>query len=110
LAALQELSRSVADRSKPGFDLVLMDVHMPEMDGLAATRHIRALAQGDAGEGPGAVPIVALTANAFKEDRNACLEAGMDDYLPKPFAPEDLDAVLARWSKRRSSASGAALA
>jgi len=110
LAALQELSRSVADRSKPGFDLVLMDVHMPEMDGLAATRHIRALAQGEAGEGPGAVPIVALTANAFKEDRNACLEAGMDDYLPKPFAPEDLDAVLARWSKRRSSASGAALA
>ena len=109
LAALQELSHSAEHRAA-AFDLVLMDVHMPEMDGLAATRRIRALAHGDAGQGPGAIPIVALTANAFKEDRDSCIEAGMDDYLAKPVAADDLNAVLARWSTQRSRASGSALA
>ena len=109
LAALRELSHSAADGTA-AFDLVLMDVHMPEMDGMAATRRIRALAHGDAGQGPGAIPIVALTANAFREDRDACFEAGMDDYLPKPVAAADLNTVLARWSTQRSRASGSALA
>jgi len=74
------------------YDLVLMDVHMPELDGLAATRRLRAA------EAAGSLPrtrIVALTANAFGEDREACLSAGMDDFLVKPLDRERLAAVLA---------------
>ena len=79
------------------FDLVLMDIHMPDMDGVEAARRIRALYPE--GALPGAVrpPIVALTANAFAEDRAAYLEAGLDDYLAKPFEKADLAALLARW-------------
>ena len=75
------------------FDMVLMDVHMPELDGLDATRKIRAMAQ----PGVKLPPIVALTANAFSEDRARCLEAGMSDYLAKPFERSDLERVLTRW-------------
>ncbi|BCG46277.1 Hpt protein [Citrifermentans bremense] len=76
-----------------GFDLVFMDCQMPKMDGFAATRGIR---EWETGEG-GHVPIVALTANAMTGDREICLAAGMDDYLSKPFAAEQLCAVLQRW-------------
>ncbi len=72
------------------YALVLMDVQMPVMDGLAATRSIRARAGR-------ATPIVAMTANAFGEDRRACLESGMNDHLPKPVDPELLYATLLRW-------------
>jgi CheY-like chemotaxis protein len=72
-------------------DLVLMDVQMPELDGLAATRAIRAL-PGTAGR----VPIVAMTANALLEDRQRCLDAGMDDYLSKPIDLQALAAVISR--------------
>jgi len=76
------------------FDLVLMDVQMPEMDGLAATAAIRQYEAGHAG--PGRVPIVALTAFAMASDRERCLAAGMDDYLSKPIRDAELALVLDR--------------
>ena len=82
-----------------GFDLVFMDIHMPDIDGLEAARRIKALYPEDARPGEGRPPIVALTANAFTEDRNAYLEAGLDDYLAKPFEKADLAALLARWRR-----------
>jgi CheY-like chemotaxis protein len=74
------------------FDRVLMDLHMPEMDGLDATRRIRAI---EAEDESSHTPIVALTANASTEDREASLAAGMDDFLVKPLDRERLAAVLA---------------
>ena len=76
------------------YDLVFMDVQMPEMDGFAATRAIR---RNERAANRARVPIVALTADARTQDRTACLESGMDDYLSKPVALTDLRAVLARW-------------
>jgi PAS domain S-box-containing protein len=76
------------------FDVVLMDVHMPELDGLEAARLIRQMDR----PGTPAPPIVALTANAFPEDRIRCLEAGMSDYLAKPFDRAELERMLERWS------------
>jgi PAS domain S-box-containing protein len=80
---------------KEPFDLILMDCQMPEMDGFEATRRLRAQ------EATAHIPIIALTANALPEDREMCLQAGMDDYLPKPFKPEALRAVLERWAQKR---------
>ncbi|MCC9595909.1 MULTISPECIES: ATP-binding protein [unclassified Rubrivivax] len=77
--------------AKP-FDVVLMDLHMPEMDGIAATRAIRALPDPAAAT----VPIVALTADAFTETRDRCLVAGMNDFLTKPVSPPKLAASLRR--------------
>ncbi len=85
------------------FDLIFMDLQMPNMDGLAATAHIRAHERAKAAW---RTPIVGLTANAFAEDRARCLAAGMDDYMSKPFTEEQLQAVLTRWlaSKTRKTA------
>lgn len=92
-AARDELASGAAN----GFDIVLMDIHMPEMDGVEAARRIRDLYPDSASAGATRPPIVALTANALSEDRALYLAAGLDDYLSKPFHKEDLDALFARW-------------
>ena len=72
------------------YDIVLMDVRMPGLGGLEATRTLRARGLK--------IPVVALTANAFEDDRRACIEAGMDDFLVKPLSLEALRGALARWT------------
>jgi CheY-like chemotaxis protein len=81
------------------FDLVLMDVQMPVMDGYATTQAIRAAERGTTRH----IPIVALTAHAMKGDREVCLQAGMDDYLGKPIRSQELEAVLLRLGRPRSN-------
>ncbi len=76
---------------KNAYDLILMDVQMPVMDGLQATEEIRRIPER------AAVPILAMTANAFEEDRRICLRAGMNDYVSKPVEPEKLYEALVRW-------------
>lgn len=76
------------------YDLILMDVHMPEMDGFTATRLIRS---GKTRAAHRDLPIIALTAQAMKSDRESCIEAGMSDYLTKPIEPRALAETLERW-------------
>ena len=73
------------------YDLVLMDVQMPVMDGYAATRLIRVMPDRQS------LPIIAMTANAQKEDRDRCIEAGMNDYVTKPIDPDTLFGVLKKY-------------
>jgi len=79
------------------YDLVLMDLHMPEMDGYEATRRIR----HDEAAGGRHTPIVALTADALAGDRERCIEAGMDDHITKPVSMASLAAAVERWTGRR---------
>jgi signal transduction histidine kinase/CheY-like chemotaxis protein len=76
------------------FDVVLMDCQMPEMDGFEATKRIRESEQGKERH----IPVIAMTANAMAGDRDACLQAGMDDYIAKPFNPSDLVSVIEKWT------------
>lgn len=105
--AVDVMDAVVAGRQAP-FDLVLMDSHMPVMDGLAATKAIHELFAARAQSGISRPPIVAVTANAFEEDRRRCLAAGMDDYLAKPFEPADLQALLERWKPKMRASTQAA--
>lgn len=91
--AVDEVRRSVASGTR--FDLVLMDMQMPVMDGLAATRAIRETKQ----PGDRRLPIVALTANAFASDLEACRAAGMDDHVAKPVSMEALLLAVDRWAR-----------
>jgi two-component system sensor histidine kinase/response regulator len=84
----------VAMASSGAYDAVLMDMQMPVMDGVAATRELRKnreLAH---------LPIIAMTANAMEREHNLCLEAGMDDFLTKPIDPDQLYATLNTWIAR----------
>jgi CheY-like chemotaxis protein len=82
------------------YDAIFMDCQMPEMDGYAAARAIRLEESGRH------TPVIALTANAMQGDREACLSAGMDDYISKPIRAEQLAAALARWAPRLSEGLG----
>ena len=75
------------------FDMIFMDMRMPNMDGLEATRKIRALPSVS-----NDLPIVALTANAFDDDRNACFDSGMNDFMTKPVSAEELSEMVGRWT------------
>ena len=84
--------REAVDAAREGgYDAILMDVQMPILDGIEATREIRAEAWGTA------IPIIALTAHALEEERHRCLDAGMSDFLSKPFRPAELVERLYRW-------------
>lgn len=73
------------------YSLVLMDMQLPTMNGLEATQKIRAMNRGQR------LPILAVTGNAFKEDRDLCINAGMNDYLTKPLYPNELFTMLVKW-------------
>jgi signal transduction histidine kinase/ActR/RegA family two-component response regulator len=97
LADTAEDGVQAIDRARrEDYAIILMDVQMPKLDGLEATRQIRAL------PGYRDTPILAMTANAFAEDRTRCLVAGMNDSLIKPFAPESLFSILLKYLERRS--------
>src|SRR5450432_4259793 len=85
-----------------GFDLLLLDVHMPELDGFQVVHAVRER-ESTAG---GHLPIIALTARSRKEDRERCLAAGMDDFQTKPIRPADLLAAIGRVLQPRSQGTG----
>ncbi|MGO8835991.1 MAG: response regulator, partial [Limisphaerales bacterium] len=97
---------------KKPYDLIFMDVMMPEMDGLEATRVIRERQKNGATHPnyQSRIVIVAMTAQAMQGDREKCLAAGMDDYLPKPILPKDVRAMIERWGPQAMAAAAAVAA
>jgi CheY-like chemotaxis protein len=91
--------RALDALAQQDFDLVLMDCNMPDMDGLEATRRLRA---GSAGVRDVNVPVIALTANALDGDRETCLAAGMDDFLPKPVTITALRRAIEHTREQRA--------
>ena len=90
---------AIMEAARPGeFAIILMDMQMPNMDGLEATREIRKMpiAQN--------LPVIAMTANAFNEDRDRCYEAGMDDFIAKPVEPDQMFTTILYWLRRGSRA------
>lgn len=100
IAGNGQLALDIIGMSEADFDLVLMDCQMPVMDGFEAARQIRA---GVVGEKAKVLPIIALTANAMKGDRELCIEAGMDDYISKPFEAAELLRKVQYWSSQRTN-------
>ncbi len=88
-----ENGRVALSLAKQGFDIILMDIQMPEMDGYEATMALRARPE------MAHVPIIAMTAGVFEDDRQRCFEAGMNDFLMKPVTPESVTAMLKKWLK-----------
>ena len=99
-SAASDGAQALAMLREQAFDLALMDWQMPDMDGLEVTRRIR---QGRAGSSAARMPIVALTANAYAEDRSACLAAGMNDFLTKPVLVDRLLTTIERWTGQRGN-------
>ena len=91
-------AQAVAKVKTSRYDLILMDVQMPVMDGFQATQEIRSLAEASS-----STPIVAVTANAFQSERERCISFGMDDYLAKPVDKDLLQEVLQRWARAREA-------
>ncbi|MET0125550.1 MAG: response regulator [Pseudomonas caspiana] len=100
VAVARDGAQAVSMAGSGQYAAIFMDCRLPVMDGYEATRHIRQL------PGLGQMPIIALTANALQGDRDACLQAGMSDYLAKPFKRTDLQQVLQKWIPVRASATG----
>ncbi|MGB6229025.1 MAG: response regulator, partial [Litorimonas sp.] len=88
---------AVEAMKRSSYDMIFMDMRMPNMDGLEATRNIRRLPNV-----PQDLPIVALTANAFDDDRNACFDSGMNDFMTKPVSAEELSEMVVRWTQQEA--------
>ena len=94
IAAVDEFVNAVSTNER--FDLICMDIMMPKLDGIAATKAIRAMERPDAVE----IPIIAMTANAFEEDARKCVEAGMNAHLSKPLQMDVVVGTIAQYYKR----------
>ncbi len=92
-------AQAVELASQRDYDLILMDMQMPELDGLGATQAIREIPRY------AGVPIIAMTANAFADDRALCLAAGMNDFIAKPVDPHALFVLLLKWLRARQTVS-----
>ena len=98
---LAEDGREALEKARTiSYDMILMDMQMPELDGLQATVQIRAIAEYRN------TPILAMTANAFTEDKARCSEAGMNDFISKPYNPDELFSLLLKWLEKSSTAKG----